>query len=130
MLFRSILRPWQCEFLKSFGIHRGDQLVKAYHRSAGILAKAMKKWRKKRNMVRARTVSCGLALHIWSKVCKIYVRSIRRQIASGVEVVRPPTAMSVLSHLLSQNERRVTVPHSGRKQSPPELIDANSEVEI
>ena len=125
-----ILRPWQCEFLKSFGIHRGDQLVKAYHRSAGILAKAMKKWRKKHNMVRARTVSCGLALHIWSKVCKIYIRSIRRQIASGVEVVRPPTTMTVLSQLLTQGDRRVTVPHSGRKHNPPELIDANSEVEI
>lgn len=125
-----ILRPWQCEFLKSFGIHRGDQLVKAYHRSAGILAKAMKKWRKKHNMVRARTVSCGLALHIWSKVCKIYVRSIRRQIASGVDVIRPPTAMTVLSQLLSQGDRRVSVPHSGRKPNLPDLIEVDSEVEI
>lgn len=126
-----ILRPWQCEFLKSFGIHRGDQLVKAHHRSAGMLAKAMKKWRKKHNLVRARTVSCGLALHIWSKVCKIYVRSIRRQIALGVEVVKPPSTMTVLSQILTQGDRRVSVPHTGRKQGPEETNDiANSGVEI
>jgi len=30
----NILRPWQTKFLKNFGIVKGDQLVKAYHRSA------------------------------------------------------------------------------------------------
>ena len=124
------LRPWQCAFLKSFGIHRGDQLVKAHHRSAGVLAKSMKKWRKKHNLVRARTVSCGLALHIWSKISKVYVRSIRRQIALGVEVVKPPSTVTVLSQILSQGERRVSVPHSGRKGIPQELIEADSEFEI
>jgi hypothetical protein len=127
-----ILRPWQCEFLKSFGIHRGDQLVKAHHRSASILAKAMKKWRKKRDLPRARTVSCGLALHIWSKTCKFEVRAVRRQIAMGVEVIKPPNAVSVLSHLLApQEERRVSVPHTGRRRrSPKELVEVESQAEM
>jgi hypothetical protein len=30
----NILRPWQTSFLKAFGIVKGDQLVKAHHRSA------------------------------------------------------------------------------------------------
>lgn len=30
----NILRPWQVEFLAGFGITRGDQMVKAHHRSA------------------------------------------------------------------------------------------------
>ena len=30
----NILRPWQIQFLKAFGIVQGDQLVKAHHRSA------------------------------------------------------------------------------------------------
>ena len=30
----NILRPWQISFLKAFGITKGDQLVKAHHRSA------------------------------------------------------------------------------------------------
>lgn len=30
----NILRPWQITFLKAFGISKGDQLVKAHHRSA------------------------------------------------------------------------------------------------
>jgi hypothetical protein len=124
-----ILRPWQCTFLKSFGIHRGDQLVKAHHRSAGVLAKAMKKWRKKYDMPRARTVSCGLALHIWAKVSKIFVRSVRRQLALGVDITTPPNTVAFLTQVLG--ERRVSVPHTGRRRrSPKELIEPESQVEI
>jgi len=125
-----ILRPWQCQFLKSFGINRGDQLVKANHRSAPSIAKAMKKWRRDNKMARARTVSCGLALHIWSKVSKIYVRSIRRQIAIGAEIVKPPSGAAMLSHILSQDERRISVPLSGRKPSTEKTSEDESRVEI
>jgi hypothetical protein len=76
----NVLRPWQVEFLKSFGIFRGEQLVKARHRSAGILSSALRQWRRKQGMVPFKTSSCGMAIDIWAKTCKIYVRSIRRQI--------------------------------------------------
>jgi len=82
----NILRPWQAEFLKScFDIHRGEQLVKARRRSAGIMAKGLRQWRKKNGMASFKTSSCATALHIWSKVCKSYVRSIRRQTLAGKE---------------------------------------------
>ena len=125
-----ILRPWQCDFLKSFGIHRGDQLVKAYHRSAGTLAKALKKWRKKHGLPRARTVSCGLALCIWSKVCKVYVRWIRRQLALGVDIVKPPSGVTVLSHVLTKKDYRVSVPHAGRNIGENDIKTTGLEIEI
>ena len=57
----NVLRPWQCEFLQSFGIQRGEQLVKARHRSGDILARALRQWRKKYDMVPFKTSSCGMA---------------------------------------------------------------------
>jgi len=124
-----ILRPWQCRFLKSFNIHRGDQLVKANHRSAPAIARAMKKWRRKHEMVTARTVSCGLALHIWSRVCKIYVRSIRRQILLDADFVKIPNPTRVLSTLLSGDERRVSVPFSVGNTTQ-EVFEDDSCVEV
>jgi hypothetical protein len=79
----NILRPWQIEFLKSFGIHRGDQLVKARHRSANLLSKALRQWRKKKGMVPFKTSACGMAIHIWAKTCKAFVRSIRKHDTAG-----------------------------------------------
>ena len=79
----NILRPWQVEFLKSFGIHRGDQLVKARHRSASVLAKGLRQWRRKQDMVPFKTSACGMAIHIWAKTCKAFVRSIRKHANAG-----------------------------------------------
>jgi hypothetical protein len=81
----NVLRPWQCDFLKSFGIYRGDQLVKARHRSADILTRGLRQWRKKNDMVPFKTSACGMALNIWAKTCKAYVRSIRKQILDGTD---------------------------------------------
>ena len=79
----NVLRPWQVEFLKSFGIDRGEQLVKARHRSGDVMAKALRQWRKKAGMTPFKTSCCGMAIHIWAKTCKAFVRSIRKQLASG-----------------------------------------------
>eukprot|EP00536_Pseudo-nitzschia_multiseries_P001174 jgi/Psemu1/234346/estExt_Genewise1.C_140217 len=79
----NIMRPWQVEFLASLGIKRGDELVKARHRSADIMATAMRQWRKKQGMTSFKTSACATALHIWSKICKSYVRFVRRQIQAG-----------------------------------------------
>ncbi len=98
----NVMRPWQVEFLKSFGIHRGEQLVKARHRSGGILAKALRQWRKKHDMLSFRTSSCAMAIDIWAKTCKIYVRSIRRQINAGQDLLesRPDDVMKQLVHFV------------------------------
>jgi hypothetical protein len=75
----NVLRPWQVKFLHRFGILHADQLVKARHRSSGILAKAMRQWRMKEGMLAFRTSSCMMAIDIWAKTCKAYVRSVRKQ---------------------------------------------------
>lgn len=79
----NILRPWQCDFLQSFRILRGDQLVKARHRSGTLLAKALRHWRNNENMLPFKTSSCKIAIDIWARTCKSYVRSVRRQLAAG-----------------------------------------------
>jgi hypothetical protein len=98
----NVLRPWQCEFLKSFGIYRGEELVKARHRSADILARGLRQWRKKNDMVPFKTSACGMALNIWAKTCKAYVRSIRKQILDGTDLLehQPGAAMNELTVFL------------------------------
>jgi hypothetical protein len=99
----NILRPWQVDFLKSFGIHRGEQLVKARHRSADIMAKGLRQWRKKKGMAPFKTTSCGMAIHIWAKTCKAYVRSVRKQINAGHVLLehQPGELIRELSHFLT-----------------------------
>jgi hypothetical protein len=99
-----ILRPWQVEFLRSCDIYRGDQLVKACNNRAGSLAGAMHKWRLDHGMSCPRSVSCGMALHIWSRTCKYYVRTIRRQMADGMVEVEPPTLEDVMTTCQSKTE--------------------------
>ena len=130
-----ILRPWQVAFCKSFGIHKGDQLVKAHHRSASILAKAMRKWRKVHGMAKVRTVSCGVALDIWARSCKYFVRSVRMQRSQGIRMIKPPSTLDLLSELAHKKEMRVSVPASehGFMTSWERASlggDAESEVEI
>jgi hypothetical protein len=98
----NVLRPWQVDFLKSFGIHRGEQLVKARHRSGDMMAKALRQWRKKYGMTPFKTSSCGMAIHIWAKTCKSYVRSIRKQVAAGNQLLerQPGIVLSELSSFL------------------------------
>jgi hypothetical protein len=61
----NVLRPWQVQFLKSFGIQHCEQLVKARHRSGDMLSRALRLWRKKEGMALFKTASCGIALQIW-----------------------------------------------------------------
>ena len=98
----NVLRPWQVQFLKSFGIHHGDQLVKTWNRSGDILARALRQWRKKEEMATFKTSSCAMAIQLWAKCCKIYVRSVRQQLRTGTtHLERPPGALiSELSEFL------------------------------
>lgn len=100
----NILRPWQVEFLAAFGIYRGDQLVKAHHRSAAALATAMRKYRKKHSMTPFRSKSCAVALSIWAKTAKAFVRSIRKQLTSGTtsEQLKIPNTLYILSSFLEK----------------------------
>ena len=99
-----ILRPWQVDFLRSCDIYRADQLVKACRKRAGTLAGAMRKWRLDNGMTCPKSVSCGMALHIWSRTCKYYVRTIRRQLADGMVEVEPPTLGDVMATCKVQAE--------------------------
>jgi hypothetical protein len=125
---KHILRPWQVEFLKSVDIYRGDQLVKECNASAGTLAGAMRTWRLQNNLSSPKTISCGMALHIWSRTCKYYVRSIRRQMADGLVEVEPPTLAEVMSSFLDKDngvsvpvERRMSLLTMGEPDSQREL---------
>lgn len=77
----NILRPWQVDFLSRFGIYCGKELVKSFHRSGQALAKAIVKYRKSEGMTPYPLKSCMMALQIWSKTSKTFVRSIRDQIS-------------------------------------------------
>ncbi|CAJ1946279.1 unnamed protein product [Cylindrotheca closterium] len=103
----NVLRPWQVQFLHRFGITHAEELVKARHRSVGILGKAMRQWRIKEGMQTFRTSSCIMALDIWSKTCKAYVRSIRKQLGTkdGPHGTRemPRTLIPQISKFLMEN---------------------------
>jgi hypothetical protein len=125
---KHILRPWQVEFLQSVDIYRGDQLVKECNTRAGTLAGAMRKWRQQNSLSSPKTISCGMALHIWSKTCKYYVRSILRQMADGLVEVEPPTLSEVMSSFLDKDngvsvpvERRMSLLTMGEPDSQREM---------
>jgi hypothetical protein len=98
----NILRPWQVDFLGAFGICRGDQLVKAQHRSGKALATALRQYRRKQNMTAYRTKSCGMAIQIWAKTCKAFVRSIRHQLLTGTNEIKLPNTLYILSSFLER----------------------------
>ena len=77
----NILRPWQVDFLSRFGIYCGEELVKSFHRSGLALANAILKYRKNEGMTPYPLKSCLMALQIWSKTSKTFVRSIRDQLS-------------------------------------------------
>ena len=74
-----ILRPWQCDFLRTLGVTTADELLRAHKADANDLARRMKGWRRRRGMAAARSRECYVALKIWSRTCKIVLRSIREQ---------------------------------------------------
>jgi hypothetical protein len=98
----NILRPWQVDFLAGFGIYRGDQMVKAHHRSAGAMSSALREYRKKKGLSPFRTKSCAMALQIWSKTSKAFVRSIRNQLTSGTKELKLPNTLYIISSFLEK----------------------------
>ena len=65
---KTILRPWQVEFLMSQGITTAHALVNVEKdaESRQKLCKQMKRWRKERDLP-AKTISCLMACRIWAK---------------------------------------------------------------
>jgi len=65
---KTILRPWQVEFLESEGITTAQALVNVEKdaESRHALCKNMKRWRKKKEAP-AKTISCLMACRIWAK---------------------------------------------------------------
>jgi hypothetical protein len=124
----NVLRPWQCHFLKGFGIHRGEQLVKARHRSGQVISKVLRYWRAKHGMPPFGTSSCAMAIDIWAKTCKAYVRSIRKQLDAGVQLLEKQPAGLVLrelSHFLSDE------PQAPKRRAAPRIkIEPESQAEV
>lgn len=79
-----ILRNWQVTFLASVGIRDGYDLIHAYKERPRELAKLLKQWRKAKGLSSAKTSSCSIALHIWSRTCKSVIKSVREQQANGI----------------------------------------------
>jgi hypothetical protein len=98
----NILRPWQVDFLAGFGIYRGDEMVKAHHRSGNALATALRQYQKKKGSSSFRTKSCAMALEIWAKTCKAFVRSIRKQLTEGTVELKLPNTLYILSSFLEK----------------------------
>ena len=65
---KTILRPWQVDFLASEGITTAQALVNVEKdaESRQKLCKQMKRWRKERDLP-AKTISCLMACRIWAK---------------------------------------------------------------
>jgi len=127
----NILRPWQVEFLQSFGIYKGEQLVKARHRSGGIMARALRQWRKKHFMVPFKTRSCATALQIWSKISKAYVRAVRKQELDGNKNFERESGTLLLNEM-SQFLDELPMAPSKRRDRVTALsnIETESQVEI
>jgi len=74
-----------------------------------------------------RTKACGLALQIWSKTCKAFVRSIRKQLAEGVVAVKVPNTLFVLSSFLEKMKEEHS-PKKTRRISPRTRQDMGLDV--
>ena len=124
----NVLRPWQVDFLESFGITRSDQLVKARCTDSLTLAKGLKRWRRKNDMIHFKTSSCSMAIDIWAKTAKVYTRSIRQQIDAGHALLdcRPDEVMKELSRFVGE------LPAAPKKRGTIALFefDPDSEMEI
>jgi hypothetical protein len=91
----SILREWQVDFLDSVDIHTAKELVQVYNLKGGLLAKEMRKWRRKQRLASVKTASCAIALHIWTRTCKAVIKSVQKQIAEGAKIVKRPAILEV-----------------------------------
>lgn len=118
----NILRPWQVDFLKSLNIRRAEDLVYQYYRRSDILAKEMRRWRKDKNLVSVKTKSCGVALHIWNRTCKVIVKSVNLQRENCVFNLQKP---NILEISLSDNQTLSTMGWGGI-----DAYEANSQAEL
>ena len=84
---RNVLRPWQCDFLSTLGVVTADGLLRAHRDDANGMARKMRDWRAANGAAGGRTDpttvrgsrECYVALKIWSRTCKVVLRSIREQ---------------------------------------------------
>ena len=101
----NVLRKWQCDFLSSLGVHTANELLHVHKGDANGMARKMKEWLSKNSNINMRAGSsggnndsscgggevvvgggvgtrsreCYVALKIWSRTCKVVLRSIREQ---------------------------------------------------
>ena len=128
----NILRQWQVDFVKSFGIHTGEEFIKSMRHSSSILARGLRQWRKKNDMTPFKTTSCATALEIWSKVCKSYIRSIRRQTLAGYANHELEPADATLIHEMKQFLGALPGAPHRRSRTPQNAlgIEVESQMEV
>ena len=79
----NILRNWQVQFCTTYDIHTATDLIHVYTQNSNQMAKQMRAWRKVNGMKSVKTKSCGIALRIWARTCKIVIKTIQIQKESG-----------------------------------------------
>jgi len=101
------------------------------HRSGGIMARALRQWRKKHGMIPFKTRSCATALQIWSKICKAHVRAIRKQELDGNKSFERESGTLFLSEM-SQFLHDLPMAPSKRRHGLLALsnIEPESQVEV
>ena len=94
---RNVLRPWQCDFLSSLGIHTTKEFVKIHKKDQNrhSLAKKMRKWRWQQNLPAVKTRSCAIALLIWARTCKAVHRFFLKEAEAGNTLPKRPDFLEV-----------------------------------
>lgn len=91
----NILRPWQCHFLSTMGIHTADQLLHSHKRNANDMSRKMKRWREENKLPMARSKECYVALMVWARTAKVVLRSIEKQKEAGEEFIEKPEFLDI-----------------------------------
>ncbi|KAL3791354.1 hypothetical protein ACHAWO_004978 [Cyclotella atomus] len=91
----NILRPWQCHFLSTMGIHTADQLLHSHKRNANDMSRKMKRWREENKLPMARSKECYVALMVWARTAKVVLRSIEKQKEAGEEFIEKPGFLDI-----------------------------------
>jgi uncharacterized protein YgbK (DUF1537 family) len=94
---KSILRPWQVDFLASLRIKTAGEFVEIHTKDGceSSLARKMRRWRRKQKLPSVKTRSCAIALLIWARTCKKVDRFFQNQIKAGNAHPKRPDFLDV-----------------------------------
>ena len=84
----------------------------------------MRQWRQKEGMIPFKTSSCMMAIDIWAKTCKAYVRSVRQEKGNEGKNLKkglPDALGSNLSNFLNNSSQPQEAPYRGLFQPQIEV---------